>query len=190
MVSLVSRDSAEESTDSLPPDSVLVPLLKAAMAGASGNGESPWRLVVITDRRDLEQIPMVRSCARALSERFTVILVCGNGTSGEERSSSEYSCDTVTADLLAETERLGLGALCLRFPPEQEQGFPPLPTIPDEMVPFALIAVPNALQSEEMAGDGRRLRARTSVSAARPGRLDAASIGTSSSRRCRETDRD
>lgn len=151
----VVRD--DEDGDSPPLNEVLASLIKAAVDGASQRGQGSWHLVVVTDRLVLEQIPVLPCCARMLSELLAVILVCGSDTSDGSRSSWKHSCSAVTDDLVAECRRLGLGAFCLYLPPGQAPGLAWLPTIPEEMVPFALIAVMNAPQPQKMARERQGL---------------------------------
>ncbi len=140
----MTRRSIRKYTDRPVPDQVVEQLLRAAMAAPSAGNQQPWRFVVIRDRTALESV----SANLTLWDHGPRGPACGADLRRPRRTSVTRAsgCRTAAAatqNLLIAAHALGLGAVWLGIYPREERvaHLRSLCSVPDRVVPFALVAV-------------------------------------------------
>jgi nitroreductase len=118
-------------------------LLRAAMAAPSAGNQQPWHFVVVRDRARLEGIMKVHPYASMLKTASLAIVVCGELAREKHAGMWVQDVSAATQNLLLAAANTGLGACwCGAHPrPEREAGLRQLLGIPQNVVPFAVIAV-------------------------------------------------
>jgi nitroreductase len=140
---ILTRRSVRKYTDEPVSEADIKMMLEAAMSAPSANNRQPWAFVVIDERSILDQIPDVHPYSRMLKQAPLAILVCG--VPGREKHPGFWvqDCSAATQNLLLAARALGLGAVWLGVHPREErvQGIRGLLSIPDEIVPLALLSI-------------------------------------------------
>ncbi len=144
MKAIMTRRSIRRYTSEPVSDEVVEQLLRAACAAPSANNQQPWAFVVIDDRELLDTIPEeVHPYTQMLKEAPLAVLVCGVSEREKHPGYWEQDCAAATENLLLAAHALGLGAVwCGVHPREQrEEGMRELLALPEEIVPFSIVAV-------------------------------------------------
>jgi nitroreductase len=118
-------------------------LLRAAMAAPSASNQQPWDFVVIRDRALLDRSMEVHPYASMLRTASLAILVCGDLTRSHHGGMWIQDCSAATQNILLAAANMGLGTCwCGVHPrPERVEGLRKICGVPEDVVPFALIAV-------------------------------------------------
>jgi len=124
-------------------DEQLEVLLRAAMAAPSAGNEQPWEFVVIRDRAKLDRAREIHPYAGMLRTASLAILVCGNLQREQHKGMWVQDCSAAVQNLLLAAANIGLGTCWCGVHPsgDREQAFRELCGLPNNVVPFALIAV-------------------------------------------------
>jgi nitroreductase len=128
-------------------------LLKAAMSAPSAGNQQPWHFVVIQERRVLNEIPKIHPYAKMLEEAPVGMLVCGDLNLERYQHYWMLDCSAATENLLLSANALGLGAVWLGVYPVEERitKFRALLALPENIIPFSLIAVGYAAEEKPPA---------------------------------------
>ena len=150
---VLARRSIRAYTDEPVSEAQVERLLRAAMAAPSAGNQQPWGFVVVTDRATLSAIPSVHPYARMLPQAPLAIVVCGLGGGRRWPQFWDQDCSAAVENILIEAVLLGLGAVWLGVHPLEErvQGVRRLLDIPDDVVPFAVVAVGHPAETKEPA---------------------------------------
>jgi nitroreductase len=137
---ILTRRSIRKYTNGPVSQELIQKLLEAGMSAPSACDFQPWDLVVITDRKTLDEIPSFHNHASMLPEAPLAILVCG------EPDTSRYwqqDCGAAAQNILLAAHALGLGAVWLGLYPRENRVVPlkKLLGIPEAVTPMALIAI-------------------------------------------------
>lgn len=133
-------------------------LLAAAMQAPYAGSEEPWHFIVIDDPHILGSIPAISPYAEARTPAPLAILVCADLYPPESRDMAVQSamfhrngagapkvqtCAAATENLLLAAHALSLGAVWTAVYPDPDRmlGFANLFSLPDTIVPFALVTV-------------------------------------------------
>lgn len=118
-------------------------LLKAAMYAPSAANEQPWRFIVITDRSLFGKIMQAHPFAGMLRTAPLAILVCGDLSLEKAPGNWILDCSNATQNMLLAAHASGLGAVWCGVYPEQDRmrALAAMFHLPQEVVPFALVAV-------------------------------------------------
>lgn len=118
-----NRKSVRQYTDEPVSDDHLQILLKAAMAAPSAVNYQPWRFVVVTERRELDQMAELLPYAKMLRQAPLAVVVCGETTwhDGRENPYWQQDCSAAVQNLLLAAEALGLGAVWTGVFPDPER---------------------------------------------------------------------
>jgi nitroreductase len=137
-----------------PVDPVRVEMiLKAAMAAPSASNRKPWHFIVVTDARVRTALAKAHPHAAMVAEAPLALVPCG-----EPRLSVPVGQDYWIQDLAAAAENillaatgLGLGSVwCGVHPvPERVEAVRRVLGIPEQVIPFALIAVGHPAEHKE-----------------------------------------
>lgn len=141
-VILTRRSIRKYTSDPITPEQVRN-LLRAAFAAPSAGDQRPWHFVVITDRTLLDQVPTFHAHAKMILEAPLAILVCAEPALETHKGYWVQDCAAATQNILLAAHAMGLGAVWLGVytRPEREAGLRRLLSIPDDIVPFALVAI-------------------------------------------------
>lgn len=140
---VLCRRSIRDYTAEPVSDADLERLLRAAMAAPSAGNQQPWRFVVVTERETLQAIARVHPFARMLPRAPLAIVVCGDPGDGRWPDFWDQDCSAAVENVLVEAQSLGLGAVWLGVHPlaERVEGIRALLGVPDQVTPFAVVAV-------------------------------------------------
>ena len=150
---ILTRRSTRRYTTEPVPDDLIEALLRAAMAAPSAGNQQPWHFVVIRDRATLNAIPQFHSHSEMLREAPVAVLICGGEWMEQHEVYWVQDCSAATQNLLLEAHARGLGAVWLGMYPREErvQGLRRLLSIPEHIVPFALISIGRPAEHKEPA---------------------------------------
>ncbi|MBM9537062.1 nitroreductase family protein [Desulfobulbus alkaliphilus] len=138
---LTTRRSIRSFTDQDIPADTITAILEAAMTAPSAGNQQPWRFIIIRDRQMLTAVPTVHPYAGMTAKAPVAILVCGAPTGLKWPTFWPQDCSAATQNILLAARNLDLGSVWVGIYPEEERmkGFRRLFSIPEEIVPFALI---------------------------------------------------
>ena len=153
MKAILTRRSIRKYKPQAVPDEIITELLTAAMCAPSAGNEQPWEFVVINDRKLLERIPEFHPYATMLKEAHVAILVCGDLKREKHKGYWVQDCSAATENILIAVNEKKLGAVWLGIYPREERvvGLRKLLGIPENIVPFSLIAIGYPAEVKEPA---------------------------------------
>ena len=137
---IFTRRSIRRYTKEPISQEIIQKLLEAGMSAPSACDFQPWHLIVIDDRKTLDEIPSFHQHAAMLPETPLAILICG------EPDTSRYwqqDCAAASQNILLAAHALGLGAVWLGLYPREKRTQPmqKLLGIPENVTPLSLIAI-------------------------------------------------
>jgi len=137
---ILTRRSIRRYTSEPISKEIVQKLLEAGMSAPSACDFRPWHLIVIDNRKILDEIPSFHQHASMLPETPLAILVCG------EPETSRYwqqDCAAASQNILLAAHALGLGAVWLGLHPREKRTLPmkQLLGIPEAIMPLSLIAI-------------------------------------------------
>ncbi len=144
MKEIFTRRSVRSYTEQPIADSTLMNLLKAAMAAPSAGNEQPWEFIIVRSQLLLKEITKIHAYSNMLLQSPAAIIVCS------DVSRSKYPMDYWVQDCSAATQNIllaataeGLGSCWLGVYPDSARvvGIRRIFAIPDEIIPFAVIAL-------------------------------------------------
>jgi nitroreductase len=137
-------------------DEQIKELLESAMLAPSACNSRPWTFIVVQNRAKLNEIPKIHPHAQMLTTASCAIVVCAdlNLQSGVSVGFFPQDCGAATQNILLQATELGLGTCwCGVYPKEDKvKAFRSLFALPDNIVPFCVIAV--GVPAEEMGSRG------------------------------------
>ena len=151
---VLARRSIRAYTDEPVTGEQVERLLRAAMAAPSAGNQQPWSFIVVRDRATLSAIPSVHPYARMLEHAPVAIVVCGVGLDRARWPRFwDQDCSAAVENVLIEAQALGMGAVWLGVYPLEERvaGVRRLLGIPDEVTPFAIVAVGHPAETKPPA---------------------------------------
>lgn len=153
MDAILTRRSIRRYTAQPVAEELITGFLKAAMAAPSAGNEQPWEFVVLTERTILDRIPSFHPYAAMLKEAPAAILVCGDLAREKHEGYWVQDCSAATENILIAVNEEGLGAVWLGIYPREERvrGLRQLLSIPETIVPFALVAIGYPAEKKEPA---------------------------------------
>ena len=153
MKAILTRRSIRKYKPQAVPDEIITELLTAAMSAPSAGNEQPWEFVVINDRKLLDRIPEFHPYATMLKEAPVAILVCGDLKREKHKGYWVQDCSAATENILIAVNEKKLGAVWLGIYPREERvaGLRKLLGIPENIVPFSLIAIGYPAEVKEPA---------------------------------------
>jgi len=129
-------------------------LLRAAMAAPSAGNRKPWHFIVVTDARLREALAQAHSHAAMVVQAPLALVPCGDPALVMPGRPTDYwvqDLAAATENILLAATGLGLGSVwCAVHPvPERVEGVRRVLGIPENIVPFSLIAVGHAAEQKE-----------------------------------------
>jgi len=138
---ILNRKSVRQYTSQSVEKEKIDTILKAGMASPSAVNLQPWELVLVTDKKILNEIAQKHPYASFTKNASVAIVVCGNS-----EISPDYwvqDCSAVTENILLATESLGLGAVWCGIYPNRDRlsEIQKILKLPKNIVPLSLIPV-------------------------------------------------
>ena len=143
MEAILSRRSIRKYSPQPVSEELVKELLEAAMSAPSAGNEQPWHFIVMKDRRTLDEVPKYHPYSQMVREAPLAILVCCDLHLDRHDGMWVQDCSGATENLLIAAQAKGLGAVWLGVYPRQERitGLRNLLSIPEHVIPFALIPI-------------------------------------------------
>ncbi len=143
MDTILARRSIRKYTDEPLSDEDLEALMRAAMAAPSASNQQPWYFVVIRDRERLAAIPSFHRYAAMMPDAAAAVMVCARTEGLRHPHHWRHDCSAAVQNILLEATSRGLGSVWLGVYPVEErvQGCRELAELPDDVTPFALVAL-------------------------------------------------
>lgn len=140
---IYTRRSIRKYTDLLLSEGQINTLLEAGMNAPSALDEQPWQFVVITDKKLLKAIPNHHSHSELVTDAPAAILVCGDTRLEKLPGFWVQDCSACAQNILIAAHDQGLGAVWIGVYPTEDnvKGLQKLLSIPETVIPFALIAI-------------------------------------------------
>ena len=150
-MALFARRSIRKYAEKPVSNKDIMHLLRVAMAAPSGGNRKPWHFIVITDSRSLTKLADNHPYGKMLSEAPLCIAVCGDPSiSPLPRQFIEQDCSAATMNILHRAVALGLGAVWIGLPLEEQINYVrSILDIPENIVPQNLIAVGYPAENKE-----------------------------------------
>jgi nitroreductase len=150
---VMERRSIRKYTDQAVGDDVVERLLRAAMCAPSAGNQQPWQFVVLRDRETLGRVPAAHPYAAMVPSAALAIVVCGTPEDCRWPSLWPQDCSAATENILIEATALGLGSVWCSIHPmeERERGMREVLGIPEEIVPFSIVALGHAAEAKPPA---------------------------------------
>ncbi|GAB1401534.1 nitroreductase family protein [Elusimicrobiota bacterium] len=136
---ILNRKSVRQYTSQNVEKEKIDAIIKAGMAAPSAVNLQPWEIILITDRKILNEVAQKHPYASFTKNASVAIVVCGNS----EKSPDYWvqDCSAVTENILLATESLGLGAVWCGIYPNQDRvaEIQKILNLPKNIVPLSLI---------------------------------------------------
>ncbi|MDN7025177.1 nitroreductase family protein [Methanoculleus sp. FWC-SCC1] len=157
---VLSRRSIRAYTDEPVPRETIEGLLAAAMGAPSAADEEPWQFIVIDDPHILENLPSVHPFTPGSGHAPAAVLICGDLSLLRTPGFWVQDCSAATESLLLAAHAMGLGAVWTAvFPLEDRMlGFRILFSLPDHIIPFALVPIGHPAEEPPTADRFRKER--------------------------------
>jgi len=138
-----TRRSIRKYLDKSIPSELIRDLLEAAMFAPSAGNEQPWQFVILEERKLLDAVPRICSTASMCRHSPVAILVYGDSSLEKYPEFWVQDCSAAVENMLLAAHALGLGAVWAGIYPLKEriEDFKRLLSLPEEITPFALVAL-------------------------------------------------
>jgi len=138
---MLNRKSVRKYSDKEVEQEKIDLILKSAMSAPSAMNKQPWEILVVTDKKKLEQISKDIPNASYSKSSQLVIIVCGDKKINEKFWIQD--CCAVTENILLSVESLELGAVwCAVYPFEDKvEKIQKLFNMPENVIPLNVIPI-------------------------------------------------
>jgi len=160
MEAITGRRSVRRYTDKPIPEDVQEKLLKAAMAAPSAGNEQPWHFIIVQSPEMRAAIARVHPHAQMVRQAPLAVVVCGDLELQKHEGFWVQDCSAAVENLLVAANALGLGGVWCGVHPagDREAALREVFGIPQEIVPFAVVAVGYAAEQPAPADRYQRER--------------------------------
>lgn len=130
-------------------------ILKAAMYAPSAMNYQPWHFIVLSERKDIDQIFNINPHAEMVKQAPLAIIICGDLKLEINIDYLVQGCSAATQNALLAVHDLGLGGVWISSYPNQETigGLRKYFGIPENIVPISIIAL--GYPAEEIETENR-----------------------------------
>jgi nitroreductase len=146
---IMTRASVRNFTGGPIPEESLIRIAKAGMTAPSAMNVQPWAMVIVTDRKKLDELCEALPYAKMLDKAAAAFVVCGNPDKDANTAPRHWAvdCAAMTENIHLATHSLGLGAVWTAVHPDPSRlesvrrilGIPAT-IIPLNVIPVGLIA--------------------------------------------------
>lgn len=157
---VLARRTIRKYTRQPVGDEKIQSVLEAAMAAPSAGDERPWHFVVIRDRGTLDAIPDFHAHANMMKDAPVALLVCADLSLVKYEGFWVQDCAAATQNILIQATTEGLGSAWLGVCPREERmaKVRELLELPENVVPFALVALGHPAERKPPAKRYNELR--------------------------------
>lgn len=143
MEAIYSRRSIRRYEDRKIEAEKIKEILKAAMCAPSAGNEQPWHFICMEDHKSIDRIPEFHPYASMVREASHVVCVCADLNLQLYEGYWIQDCAAATQNMLLMAQELGIGSVWLGVYPREEriEGLKKLLKLPDNIVPFSLVAL-------------------------------------------------
>jgi nitroreductase len=157
---LMTRRSIRSWTDEPVKEEERKIILEAAMNAPSAADARPWHFVTIDDTDVIKQFKEMGG-TEMLEQSTFMVLVCGDVSKEIYPGFWPQDCSCAAQNMQLAAHDIGIGCVWIAVHPleEREQLFHKVLEIPEDITPFALLAmgVPNEVNAPEYRYDEERL---------------------------------
>ncbi len=138
---ILARKSVRQYSDKNVEQSKIDNIIRAGMAAPSAMNLQPWEIVVVTDKKLLNEIAKKHPYAAFTKNAAFAVVVCGNS-----KVSPDFwvqDCCAVTENMLLAIESQQLGAVWCAVYPDNERisAIKQILSLPDDIIPLNVIPV-------------------------------------------------
>jgi nitroreductase len=140
---LYQRRSIRKYTNKPVPKEIQDKLIKAAMYAPSARNYQSWQLIIIDNRKILDDISALHPYAKMMKQATLAVLVCADKNIEAEDGYNAINCSVATQNLLLAAFDLGLGSCWLGVYPRKERvkEISEYFKLPDHIMPINLVAL-------------------------------------------------
>ncbi len=155
MDAINKRRSIRKFQDTYVKDELIDQLIEAAKYAPSAWNEQPWEFLVINDKKIMVEIIKIHQYSTMLMSAPYAILLCGNLHKLKIEGFWQQDCSAATQNILLKAVNLGLGSVWLGIYPDAHRvdGIGKLFDLPEHIMPFSLIALGYAYESNNIKRD-------------------------------------
>lgn len=126
-------------------------ILKAAMYAPSAMNYQPWHFIVLSERKDIDQIFNINLHAEMVKQAPLAIIICGDLKVEINIDYLVQDCSAATQNALLEIHELGLGGVWISSYPNKDtiEGLRKYFGIPENIVPISIIALGYPAEEKE-----------------------------------------
>jgi nitroreductase len=151
METIFKRRSIRKFTSEPLSEEVILRFIKAGMNAPSAGNEQPWYFIIINKREILTAVADIHPYAQMLRHAPGAIMVCGDPRLERHEGYWVQDCAACTENILLEISDNGYGGVWIGVFPRDERisALRRLLNIPDEIIPFSIIAMGHPAESKE-----------------------------------------
>lgn len=140
---ILTRRSIRKYINESIPEDLITSWIKCGMQAPSAGNQQPWHFIIIKDTKTLKEIPRFHTHAKMLTDAALAILICFEESLEKHKGMAIQDCSAATQNILLAVHDRGYGAVWLGVYPREQRmkGLTALLDIPDETIPFSLIAI-------------------------------------------------
>ena len=148
---ILSRRSIRKFFPDKISDDLIETWLKCGMQAPSAGNEQPWHFIIIKNKEILHKIPKFHNHAQMLNQAALAILICFDPALEKHDKMAIQDCAAATQNLLLAIHSQGFGAVWLGVYPREKRmlGLKSLFQIPNNIIPFSLIAIGKSAEEKE-----------------------------------------
>jgi nitroreductase len=148
---LYNRRSIRKYKKQEIPKDLIKEILTAGMYAPSAVNKQPWEFIVLDDKEVFKKVIEIHPNSFMLEKCDKAILVCGDIEQAHAEGYLPVDCSAATQNILLAAHGKGLGACWIGIYPREERIklLQELFKLPDNIVPFAMIALGYPDQSKE-----------------------------------------
>lgn len=138
-----TRRSIRKYTTEPISDHRIKEIIRCGMYAPSAGNEQPWHFLIIKNKEILKHIEQVHEHASMMKDAYNGILVCFDPSLEKHNNMAVQDCAAATQNMLLAIHDLGYGGCWIGVYPREHRmkGIRKLLNIPDNIIPFSLIAV-------------------------------------------------
>jgi nitroreductase len=140
---LMTRRSIRRYTDEPVSEADIEVLLRAAMAAPSAGNQQSWRIVVVTDRDQLERLSKATPYSAMLAQAPLGLVVCGDTRDERHVGYWVQDCSAAIQNLLVAANAIGLGGVWIGCYPVEYRvaNVREICGVPEGIVPMSMVAL-------------------------------------------------
>lgn len=142
MNEIMNRVSVRQYTEEPVSSKDIEKILKAGMAAPSAVNKQPWELIVVTEKKSLQELSHFSPYAQALKQAAFAVVVCANENRSYKKEYDVQDLSALSENMLIEAKSLGIGGVWLGGYPEEEriEWLKKYFELPESIVPYWVLS--------------------------------------------------